>query len=190
MSTFIILSSACCFVKKDLEHGFDDLADIVSLGHRIVMDGGSTMSEEFAALLDGPLDANLIGGIGGLCLTELTDQCLRNVNMERTGQQVNLTLAGDRFQAGNDRDSDACLAQPVDKAEITVVVEEHLGNNIVGTGLYFLLQIQDVGIEIGGLVVFLSIGGHTDTEVGVQTILHRGVEVTTLIEAMDKSHQF
>ena len=94
-------------ISEDCPH---DLADIVGFGHSIIMYGRDIMLKEFAALLDGPVDAGLICFFGCLCLTHQADKFLRNVNVEGTRKQVNLLLRRDGFEAGNDGNGDASLS--------------------------------------------------------------------------------
>ena len=60
------------------EHGPDDLADVIGLGHSIIMYGGEAVLEEVAALADGPVDACLVGVFGCAGLLHEADEFLRN----------------------------------------------------------------------------------------------------------------
>lgn len=95
----------------------DYLADIVGFGHGIIMYGGEAVPEEVAALLDGPVDAKLVGVLGGLCPSHQADERLRDVNVKASRQEVDLLLRRDGLEAGDDGDVDACLATFVDEME-------------------------------------------------------------------------
>ena len=148
------------------------------------------MSQQVAALFNGPFDAHLIDGICVLGFVDFTDQCLRDIDMERARQEVNLSLTGDGLESRNDGNGDARFAQTIDKAEVLLVVEEHLGDDIVSTRLHLLLQVLDIDIEIGRLEMFLRISRHTHAEIGGESILDGGVEVLTVVQVANHGHEF
>lgn len=72
----------------------------------------------------------------------------------------------------------------LDKVEVLLVVEEHLGYHIRGTGIDFGFEVSQVGFGVGGLVVFLGVAGHTVGE-GRGEGHVRPVEKVSLVEAVD-----
>ena len=172
------------------EHGPDNLADVVGFGHSIIMYGGEAVLEEVAALADSPVDACLVGVFGCAGLLQEADEGLRNVNVERARKHVDLLLRRDGFQSGDDGNVDAGVPTEFDKAEEAVVVEEHLGDDVVGSGLHLLLEVMYVALQVGGLEVLLGIGCHADAEVGGKSVLHRRVEVLAAIQVADHADEF
>src|SRR6266404_153492 len=72
-----------------------------------------------------------------------------------------------RHDAGHDRNRDAARTNPVEIAEIQVVVEEDLGDGAGRAGVDLGLEDIDVGIEVAALGVLLWIGGDGNFDVGM-----------------------
>src|ERR1700731_4036896 len=72
-----------------------------------------------------------------------------------------------RHDAGHDRNGDAARANPVEIAEVEVVVEEHLGDGAGRAGVDLGLQEIDVGIEVRAFGVLLGIGGDRNFDVAM-----------------------
>ena len=69
-----------------------DPHDVVSFAHRIEMYDGDAFSDQFAALCDGPLDADLADSGVVLAALHLADQCVGNVHVEDLRQHRELGL--------------------------------------------------------------------------------------------------
>lgn len=91
------------------EHGADYLADVVWLGHSIIMYGRDAVLEELAALADCPVDAGLVGLFGGLRLLHQADERLRDVDVEGSRQHLDLLLRRYGLEARDDGHADAGL---------------------------------------------------------------------------------
>ena len=74
---------------------------------------------------------------------------------------------GDRLQAGDDRDRNACGTAFLDEIVVNLVVEEHLCDHIVRTGIHFPLQVGDVGLKVRCLEMFFRVGADADAEIPV-----------------------
>src|SRR5690554_4976560 len=89
----------------------------------------------------------------------------------------------DGHDARHHRNGDAHLLQAVDEVEVTVGVEEVLGDGAVGTGLYFAREVLQVFLGVAGLGVELGVGGHFQVEVIAAVLpdeFHQLVGVTQL----------
>lgn len=110
--------------------------------------------------------------------------------MEGAGQRVELAQGGDGLEAGNDGHGDAGLAAGGLETVEGCVVEEHLRDHIVGTGINLALEVFDVGLEVGGFVVFFGIACHADAETMVGGLdLYVGVEVVAVVEVADVGYE-
>ena len=177
-------------MEKSSEDSPDNLADVVGLSHGVEMYGWYAVLQKLAALLDGPVDTQFVGILGCLCFFHQADEFLRNINVERTRKQVYLLARREGFQTRNDGNGDTCFATHVNEAEELLVVEEHLGDDIIGSGLDLAAQMLDVGVEIGSLEVLLGIGCHTDAEVRCKSALDGWVEILSAIQVANHLHQF
>ena len=66
--------------------------DVVGFPHRIEMYDGDAFGNQFAALSNSPLDADLADGGVVLATLHLADQCVGNVHMEDLRQHRELGL--------------------------------------------------------------------------------------------------
>ncbi len=72
-----------------------------------------------------------------------------------------------RHDAGHDRNCDAAGANPVEIAEVEVVVEEDLRNGAGGAGIDFCFQEIDVSIEVRAFRMFFGIGGNRNLDIAM-----------------------
>ena len=148
------------------------------------MEAGDSVGNKLFALLDGPFDTDLLGLVVGLALAKFGGEGLGDVGAEDAREDRQLVAEDDRLDAGDDGDGDALGAATLDEGEVFRVVEEHLGNEVVGAVADFFLEIEDVGIHVRGLLVFLGIAGHAVGEGSLDALHARAVEEETLVEAV------
>ena len=101
----------------------------------------------------------------------------------RDGRQV--PPAADRLDPGDDRDGDAGCPALLDKAEVDLVIEEHLRDDVVGPCIDLLLEHGDVELEVGRLPMLFRVAGNADAEVGLLGVLQHRVEVDPPVEIDD-----
>ena len=102
--------------------------------------------------------------------------------MERLGYHRQLTQLGHGLDAGYDGDGDAHLARLADEVEVFLVVEEQLRHGILRSQVLLLLQILHVTFQVGSLLVFLRIAGHTEVECRTGMLDGCAVGKETLVE--------
>src|SRR5690606_1602364 len=113
----------------------------VGLAHGIKVKRRNTVFDEFTRLLDAPLDPYFLRLGVVLALVDGIGQVFGYVDMKYLGQYSGLRLAGNRLDSRNDGLIDPDLAAPRDKIKILLVVEEHLGHDILSSKIDLKLQI-------------------------------------------------
>ena len=84
-----------------------------------------------------------------------------NASRELDGA-LHLPAAGDRHDAGEDRDSDPGFPEAIQVIVVDRVVEEHLRSKKITARIYFFFYMTDVLIFIESLGMFLGIAGSSD----------------------------
>ena len=102
--------------------------------------------------------------------------------VEHAGYHGELLLVGERLEAGHDRDRDAMIIALLNETEVVIVVEEHLGSDIVAAEVYFALEVEDVGVHVWRLEVLLRVAGNADAEVCLSTVDDVFFHVAAIIE--------
>ena len=90
----------------------------------------------------------------------------RDVAVEQLGKAGEMPFGTQDLDPRDDRDRDALPTALVDEAEEAGIVEEHLGDDVIGAGIDLVLHPGDVGLQVGCLEVLLRIPGGTDAEIG------------------------
>ena len=73
---------------------------------------------------------------------------------------------GKGLEARDYRDVDSGFAAFVAEAVEDFIVKEHLGDDVVGSGIDLALEVGDVRAEVRGFEVLLRVGSDADAEVG------------------------
>ena len=154
------------------------------------MDGGRAVGKQVFALGGAPFDAYLVYFFVVFAFPHFLHQFLREVDAERSRQHFDVGLGGNGFQAGDDGRGDSCRPAFFDESVEFAVVEEHLGDDVVGAGIYFPFQVFDVDVDVRGFVVFFRIGGNTDAEVGMHGVGQCFVQVDSLVHIVNLFDQF
>ena len=120
---------------------------------------------------------DLIGGIGDTRLfhgfrvvSEAVYNILKALRHITAGQFYgifHLYPAGDRHDSGNDGHCNPCLPHTVHKVEEDIVVEEHLGRQILASGIHLRLQPLNIRILICRIRMHLRIAGTAHAEISV-----------------------
>ena len=108
--------------------------------------------------------------------------------MEGPRDALEVSAAGQHLEPRDDRHRHAGLTARLHVGEVVLVLEEHLGDDVLGAGLHLLQGAADVGLEVGRLEVLLGIAGAPHAELGrrrVQVL----VEVLALVHALDLADQ-
>ena len=116
---------------------------------------------------------------------KLLHQNRGEIDMERLWDRGQVAPAAHRLDPRDDRHRNIRLSALFDKAEVDLVVEEHLRDDVVGTRVDLLLEHGDVELKVGRLAVLLGVAGDPDAEVGLLRILQSRVEVVSCIEVND-----
>ncbi len=154
-------------------------------GHeRVEVYAGHPFLFQLLSLGGAPLYAHLPGGVVVAAGSQCAGQWLGQVDVEYLGQHRQLVGRGNGFQSRYDGYGDAFGPAALDKVEVLLVVEEHLGYHIRGAGIDFGFEVSQVGLGVGCLVVFLGVAGHTVGE-GRGEGHVRPVEKVSLVEAVD-----
>ena len=101
-----------------------------------------------------------------------------------------MTLGRNGFEPGYDGHIDAQRTAFVDKGKELLVVEKHLGDDVVGSGIDLGFEHFKVVIERGRLHVFFGVSGHSDAKVGGGSVFEAVVEVAPAVEGGDLGDQF
>lgn len=76
-----------------------------------------------------------------------------------------MLFRGDRLEARDDWNGDSSLAAFCLEVIEDLVVKKHLGDDVISSGVHFLLEVENVGAEVGSLGVLLRVGGNSDAEI-------------------------
>ena len=82
----------------------------------------------------------------------------------------------------SDRDGDSCRPASVHEFIEDLVVEEHLGCDVVRSGIDLALEVRDVLVHIRGLEMLLRIASDSDSEKALTAVL--------LLETAYRPHEF
>jgi len=127
------------------------------------MDTGDSGGEQLFGLTRGELDTDfkLPGGVVGVFL-QIADELWRQLGTAERGDTLDLCAVGHREQAWDERGLDAeCFAAIAEGEEVGVVVEE-LGDDGIGTGVDFALEIFEIGLGAGGLLMGFGVASNGD----------------------------
>ena len=108
--------------------------------------------------------------------------------MENLRQHGEVTGFGNHFQPGNDGNRNADLPAFAFKIEKVLVVEKHLGYDVVGTGLHLLFKPHKVPVHVRGLDVLLGITAHADAKIGFGRFQHV-FQIHALVHPADLTNQ-
>ena len=134
--------------------------------HGVEVDGRHPVSKQVPALHGAPFASYAVAGVAVVPVgLDFERQLLGDVDREGLRQQAYLAVAGERLEAWYYGHLDAGGAALVAEIVEAAVVEEHLGDDVVGPGVHLLLQHQDVVLEVRRFEVLLGVGSHSDAEV-------------------------
>ncbi len=176
--------------RRESEPGlFGDFLDGFCIAHGVVVKAGHACGDEFDRLLGAPLDAYLPDGfvVGGFL--DGRYQFLGEVDEELARDASELVSLGDGFQARHDGHFNTDTTAGVHVFEVLLVVEEHLGNDVMSAGLHLHFGVVEVGIEVGGFEVFFRIACDADAEIGLFSIDNIGVEVDAFVHVGNLAHE-
>src|SRR5262249_50077578 len=88
----------------------------------------------------------------------------RNLRTAPLPEAHELGKPADRHDAGNDGYGDAGAGTLFDEREVSIRVEEVLGDRRIGTRIDFALEVEQVIMRGARLRVILGIAGHLDVE--------------------------
>ena len=140
---------------------------------------------QFPALLDAPFDAKGFGVVVVLALESLVHKLLREVGVEGLRQGGELRQLGERLDARYDRYVDASLSCRLDVADELLVVEEHLRDHILRSGIHFSFQPVQILLEVRRLLVLLGVASHSVVERLDRRFYRRAVHELAAVEVVD-----
>ena len=128
-------------IGKLLETLSEDVDYVAGFAHCVEVDCWGAVGDEVLALGCAPFGADLVDFVSIVaCFGYLLGEFERDVEGESFRKDADLLGCGDRFQSRDDRDGDSGCAAFVHKVVVHLVVEEHLGDDVVGAGVDFLLD--------------------------------------------------
>ena len=176
-------------MKRCLKHCLNHFLDDLGLAKRVIVKHRHTGFFQFTALHDQPFGAYFLNFRVIFALEDGAGQIGGQVDVEYFGQHGELFLVRDRLQARDDRDMDTHVTAGFDEVEVFLVIEEHLGGNVLGARFYLGLEVHEVGFEVGCFEVFFGIAGYTDAEVRLSSILDIFFQINALVETDDLFQQ-
>ena len=97
--------------------------------------------------MNSPFGSRLPGLVVGFAFAYFSSKFFWNVDVENFRQHGNLVHQGQGFDARDDGDSDPGSTAAADKIVIFLVIEKHLGDDVICTCIHFLFQVKEVGIR-------------------------------------------
>jgi len=146
------------------------------------MQSERTLLKQFPALTYAPFYTHLLHLGVGLTFTDTRCQLLRYVYAEHLRKHREMRHLGDRLQTRNDRYVDSRCPTTLHETEIFLIVEKHLGNEIIRAILHLLLHVVYVGFHVGSLLMFLRIARHAIRKRSLNALNPHILQPDTLIE--------
>jgi len=147
-----------------------DFARGGGLVERVEMDAGDAVVEEVGALLGGVVEADFADGFGGAvgALEGFEELGGEAAAAGEFGHAFHRAEAGDGHDAGDDGGGDSGEGATVAEVVEIVVVEEKLGADVVGTGVYFGFEVLHFKEAVGrGGVTFGKAGDANAEAAGI-----------------------
>ena len=176
-------------MKRALKHCPHHFLDDFGLAECIIVKHRHSGLFQFAALHDQPFRAYFLDFRVVFTLEDRTGQVGGQVYMEDFGQHGELFLVRNRLEARDDRDMDAHITAGFDEIEILLVIEEHLGGNILRSRFDLGLEVHEVGFEVRRFEVLFGVAGYADAEIRFSSIFDVLFEIDALVEADDLFQQ-
>ena len=163
--TVIDQAAFCAPLRANAEQMADREHEVRAV-HGVEMKGIDAVLGEFLHLAGRDGGRHQLAGLGVVVeAVEFFRQPVRHRGAGAGDEIARLLEIVHRHDAGHDRNIDAAGANPVEVAEVEVVVEEHLGDGAGGAGIDLGLEHVDVGIEVGAFRMLLRIGGDRDFDI-------------------------
>ena len=143
-----------------------NICDVLRSAHCVEMNCRNPVCDEILALHDAPFGSYAVYSLLVIPgFSYLGSELERNVKRKRFRKHVDLSCSRKRLETRDYRNGYASFTASVDKVVVDFVVEEHLRNDIVGSGIYLLLQILDVGLYVCCFKMLFRISSYADTEI-------------------------
>ena len=168
----------------ELQQSSCHLTHRVDCRHGVEMDVADPGLVQLAALCRGPLHAEGLRVVVGLALHGLHGQLLRHVAVERARHDGELRELRQRLYAGYDGYGDTGLARALHEVEVLAVVVEELRHGILRAEVLLELQVLEIHLGVGGLLVLLGVGRHAVVEGGAGVLHGRAVGEEAGVEAV------
>ena len=132
------------------------------------MDMFYTVRQQVDDLISGIGNARLFHGFRVITETVYDIfEALRHITAGQFYGILHLYPAGDGHDAGNDGHGNPSFPHTVHKVEEDIVVEEHLGRQILTSGIHLCLQSLNIRILVNGIGMHLRVAGATHAEISV-----------------------
>src|SRR6202011_875264 len=136
--------------------------------HGVEMKGVDAVLGEFLHLAGRDGGGHQLAGVGIVVEAfEFLREPVRHAGAGAGHEGAGLLEIVHRHDAGHDRNGDAARANPVEIAEVEVVVEEHLGDGAGRAGVDLGLEDIDVGIEVAAFRMLLRVGRDRNLDVSM-----------------------
>ena len=109
--------------------------------------------------------------------------------MEGARHHTELRQLSQWFDTGDNGDGDTHLTRLVHKGKVFLVVVEQLRHGILRTQVLLLLQILHIHLQVGCLLMFLGIAGHTDVKLRPRVLDRLTIGKESLVEALHLTDQ-
>jgi hypothetical protein len=162
----------------------DHVVHGLGVAHHIEVERRDTLLQKLTSLLHGPLDADALNLFLRVRRFEFVAELAGELAVERPRNADEVFLAGQYFEAGNDRHFDACRAARIDVREVVLILEKHLRDDVLGAGVHFCLRVTDVCGKVGRLEVLLRVAGAAHAELHGRRV-EVGVEEVALVHGGD-----
>lgn len=147
--------------------GFADAECGVGVVEGIKVDAGGGIVDEIADLFGGPVDADVFDVLVALSALDCAEESGGETGASSEGgHAVHACEGGNGHDAGDDGDVDAGEFAPLGEVVEVSVVEEHLGDDVVGAGVDLGFKAFDFGEAVGGVGVAFGVAGDTDVQMG------------------------
>src|SRR5258705_7259431 len=136
--------------------------------HGVEVEGVDAVLGELLHLARGDGGGHQLAGLGVVVeALELVREPVRHRGAGTGDKIAGLLEIVHRHDAGHDRNRDAAGANPVEIAQVEVVVEEHLRNRARSTRIDLGLEHVDVGVDVRAFRMFFGIGRNRNLDVAV-----------------------
>ena len=94
------------------------------------------------------------------------------------------------FDARYNGNRNTCSPAASYEVIIFLVVEKHLGNDVIRSGIHLLFQVLHIRDRIGGFCMFFGVTGNADAKIQFSLVFQLRIEVFSFSQVDDLFHKF